>query len=135
MIDIYTLKKKLQTADPSEEFYTISWVKPNVMKAGLSGASFVSGYASTNQYEDFAESFTMYIFHNQEFLKRSKTNIIIQKKYNFLRTRIFGDAFLGSEYEKEVIPAKVWDVTKIGIRSTSLEAIFAWVRNKTNYAS
>ena len=135
MIDIYTFKKKLQKADPSEEFYAISWVKPNIMKAWLSGSSFISGYAATNQYEDFAESFTMYVFHNKEFLKRAKVNNIVQKKYNFLKTRIFWDVFLGSEYEKEVIPKKVWDVTKIGLKSTSLKTIFAWLRANATYTS
>lgn len=128
MIDIYTLKKKLKKADPSEEFYAISWVKPSIMKAWLSGSSFVSGYASTNQYEDFAESFTMYVFHNKEFLKRAQGNTLIQKKYTFLKSRIFWNVFIGSAYEKDVIPKKVWDITKISIKETNLIKIFAWVR-------
>jgi hypothetical protein len=105
------------------------------MKAGLSGTSFVSGYASTNQYEDFAESFTMYVFHNKEFLKRAQTSTFLQKKYTFLRTSVFGDAFLGSAYEKDAVPKKVWDVTKIGLKTTSLETIFAWLRTRTSYTS
>ena len=135
MIDIYTFKKKLQKADPSEEFYAMSWVKPNIMKAWLSGSSFISGYAATNQYEDFAESFTMYVFHNKEFLKRAESNALLQKKYTFLKVSVFGNVFLGSAYEKDVIPKKVWDVTKIGIKSTSLETIFAWIRTNTTYTS
>jgi hypothetical protein len=103
-------------------------VKPSIMKAWLSGSSFVSGYASTNQYEDFAESFTMYVFHNKEFLKRAQGNTLIQKKYTFLKSRIFWNVFIGSAYEKDVIPKKVWDITKISIKETNLIKIFAWVR-------
>ena len=89
MIDIYTLKKRLQKPDPSQAFYAISWVKPDVMKAGLNASSFVSGYAATNQYEDFAESFTLYIFHNNEFLARARNNEVLQQKYDFLKSKIF----------------------------------------------
>jgi hypothetical protein len=67
MIDIYSLKQKNFTPDPSKEFYALSWSEPTVMKSGISSAAFVSGYASTNQYEDFAESFTFYVFHNRAF--------------------------------------------------------------------
>ena len=33
---------------------------------------FVSWYAMTNKYEDFAESFTYYILHNKDFLNKTK---------------------------------------------------------------
>ena len=89
MIDIYTFKKGLKKSDISEEFYTISWKDPTTIKAGVPQTSFVSGYAATNQYEDFAESFTMYIFHNKEFLKRAEKNEYLKRKYNFLKTRVF----------------------------------------------
>ena len=38
-------------------FYQLSWIDINIMKAGLNTKDFVSGYAMTNKYEDFAESF------------------------------------------------------------------------------
>jgi len=89
MIDIYAFKKSLKKSDLSEEFYTISWKDPTTIKAGTSSLSFISGYASTNQYEDFAESFTMYIFHNKEFLKRAENNTYLKEKYTFLKTKVF----------------------------------------------
>ncbi len=89
MIDIYAFRKNLKRADPSEDFYRISWKDATTIKAGIPQKSFVSGYASTNQYEDFAESFTMYIFHNKEFLKRSEDNDYLKRKYNFLKTYVF----------------------------------------------
>lgn len=135
MIDIYALKKSLRKSDPSEEFYRISWKDTVTIKAWVPQTSFVSGYASTNQYEDFAESFTMYIFHNKEFLKRTQENNYLKQKYNFLKTRIFWDAFLLSAYEKNTIPKKVWDTTKIAIRWNNIDTIFAWLNTVTSYKS
>jgi hypothetical protein len=135
MIDIYTFKKNLKKSDISEEFYKISWKDPTTIKAWVPQASFISGYASTNQYEDFAESFTMYIFHNKEFLKRAQQNDYLKQKYNFLKTRVFWDAFLLSAYEQNTVPKKVWDVTKIGIRWNNIEVIFAWIHSLAPYKS
>jgi hypothetical protein len=50
---------------------------------------FVSGYAMTNKYEDFAESLTYYILHNKDFLDKTKTSRILKRKYNFFSFYIF----------------------------------------------
>ena len=55
--DIVYLEKKV-LFDVSDMFYQLSWIDINIMKAGLNTKDFVSGYAMTNKYEDFAESFT-----------------------------------------------------------------------------
>ncbi len=89
MIDIYTFKQGIRKSDISEDFYRISWKDPTTIKAGVPQTSFVSGYASTNQYEDFAESFAMYVFHNKEFSKRAENNEYLKRKYTFLKTRVF----------------------------------------------
>jgi len=133
MIDIYVLKASLRKTDPSEDFYGISWEDTSTIRAWVAQSSFISGYASTNQYEDFAESFAMYIFHNNEFLRRAKQDDILQQKYNFLQSRIFWDAFIGSSYEKNPIPKKVWDVTKIALRWNNLTTVFAWLQFQTPY--
>ncbi len=135
MIDIYSLRKTLKKSDISEEFYQISWKDPSTIKAWVPQSSFVSGYASSNQYEDFAESFAMYIFHNKEFLKRAGQNDFLKQKYNFLKRKIFWDVFLWSAYEKDPVPKKVWDVTKIAIRWNNVETIFAWINTLKPYKS
>jgi hypothetical protein len=76
-------------SDVSEDFYDISWEKPLVKQSGQDSNSFVSGYALTNQYEDFAESFTFYVFHNEEFASRALKNENLRKKYLFFNERIF----------------------------------------------
>lgn len=77
----------------------------------------------------------MYIFHNTEFQKRASENEYLKQKYTFLKTQIFGDAFLGSAYEKETIPKKIWDVTRVTIRETNLDTIFAWIGTINPYRS
>lgn len=91
----------------------------------MSSISFVSGYAATNQYEDFAETFTMYVFHNRELLNRTADSDALKQKYEFLRDRVFKGYFQGTDYEKNPIPETIWDVTKIVIKTNTLQELFA----------
>jgi hypothetical protein len=50
---------------------------------------FVSGYAKTNNPEDFAESFTTYVHAGNIFRERAKSNTYLQQKYDFLKNYIF----------------------------------------------
>lgn len=50
---------------------------------------FISGYALTNDYEDFAESLTMFVLFNEEFEQRAQTNEALEKKYLFLQDFVF----------------------------------------------
>ena len=70
MIDIYYLRGTTKTVDPSLSYYSISWDEPTVMKSKASSKDFISGYAASNQYEDFAEAFAFYVFHSTEFEAR-----------------------------------------------------------------
>ena len=88
-VDIYFLLPTRNGQDPSDSFYAISWEKPLVKKSGAWIKSFVSGYAATNQYEDFAESFTFYVFHNEDFADRALRNESLRKKYLFFMTNLF----------------------------------------------
>lgn len=106
-------------------FYTICWSEATVLRSGVSAAAFVSGYAASNQYEDFAETFAMYVFHNKAFQERALKNSLLQQKYDFLHEYVFGEFFLSSSYEKDTIPAKIWDVTKVVIRENALGDVFS----------
>lgn len=125
MIDIYYLRQKGKNPDPSKDFYALSWSEPTVIRSGISASSFVSGYASTNQYEDFAETFAMYVFHNNAFAEKAENIPVLQAKYDFLRQRVLGDYFVGTSYEQDVVPKSLWDVTKIVIKTDSLRNVFA----------
>jgi hypothetical protein len=37
----------------------------------------------TNKYEDFAESFTYYVLHNDDFKNKSTKSKILKKKYDY----------------------------------------------------
>lgn len=77
---------------------------------------FVSGYAMTNKYEDFGESFTFFLFHNDEFAKRAKQSKTLQAKYTFFQKYVFPNKeFVGTGFELDRIPKYNWDSTKIPI--------------------
>ncbi len=116
VVDINRLVATTFTSDVSEEFYAISFDIHGEKKKGLGIDDFVSWYALTNRYEDFAESFAFYILHNQEFKRRSIKNTTLEKKYRFFADRIFSDwRFQGTTFETDSISEYVWDVTKIPI--------------------
>lgn len=89
-VDVYVLTaRSRRIPDPSLDFYRISWESVNVKRSSESMSSFVSGYAATNQYEDFAESLTFYVFHNSVFYDRALKNESLRQKYLFLQGTVF----------------------------------------------
>lgn len=102
--------------DPSEGFYKISWIDYNIKKKWAKLEDFVSWYALTNKYEDFAECFGFYVFHNEEFLKRAKNNEKLLDKYNFLKNKVFTwIEFRDTTFWAKRIASYNWDTTKIPI--------------------
>lgn len=98
IVDIFYLKKGF-FSDPSDVFYAISWESFNTKKKGQKITNFISGYALSNKYEDFAESFSFYVFHNEDFAKRAKKDSILQKKYDFFGSYVFEkEAFVGTSF-------------------------------------
>lgn len=115
IVDIFYLKKGF-FADPSDIFYNLSWESFNTKKKGQKIANFVSGYGLSNKYEDFAESFAFYVFHNEDFQKRAKKDAILQKKYDFFSSYVFEkDTFVGTSFEVDSLKPYNWDTTKIQI--------------------
>jgi Putative zinc-binding metallo-peptidase len=115
-LDIYVLVPKKKQADPSNEYYMISWSNPTVKRIGQTMSSFVSGYAATNQYEDFAESFVFYVFQNQTFLDRAMKNDDLRQKYLFFQKYVFPNGtFVDTNFALGKVPSYVWDSTKIQI--------------------
>ena len=124
IVDIYYLQRSGITRDLSHTYYEISWEDVDTQKSGASSSDFISWYATTNQYEDFAEAFTFFLFHNEEFLRRSQESWALQKKYDFLRGHVFGDYYQWSSFEKDPIPSYIWDTTKVGLKEWSREKAF-----------
>lgn len=75
--------------DKSVEFYNISWIREDRMKNAATKMDFVSGYAMTDPFEDFAESYAYYILHGSEFKKLALYNDALKQKYNYLKNEVF----------------------------------------------
>ena len=112
--------------DASLGFYTISWHSTHEKKKGSHKHDFISGYAATNPFEDFAESFVAYVLHGEDFRTRAAANPALNEKYNFLKYTVFE----GVEYasEKTAMQKKVvWDVTQM---PADIEGFFAGKNKK-----
>jgi hypothetical protein len=45
----------------------------------------------TNKYEEFAETFTYYVLHNDDFLKKAENSKLLKEKYSYFQNYIFKD--------------------------------------------
>ena len=114
-LDLYYFSKN-PFGDISEDFYAISWDSTKTMKRGQTQTDFVSGYAMTNKYEDFAETLTYYMFHNADFQKKAQNSGALYFKYTFLRDNLFkDDSFVWTDFSNEKVKNYYWDITKIDI--------------------
>lgn len=115
-VDMYTFIKTSRRTDASDIFYAISWQNKNTKKPNEILDNFISGYAASNQYEDFAESFTFFMFHNSDFAYRAMKNESLRQKYLFFTEYVFPDGnFSGTDFRIGNIPGYFWDTTKIPI--------------------
>lgn len=115
-VDLYILRASKNQADPSNDFYKISWQSTLVKHSDSSILDFVSGYAASNKYEDFAESFVYYIFHNDNFYEKAMKNDILRQKYLFFADYVFVKwEFQWMSFSLNLEPNYLWDTTKISI--------------------
>jgi len=89
--------------DPSVEFYNISWEREDKLLGGATKYDFVSGYAMSDPFEDFAESYAYYVLHGNAFRKLTLHNDKLAQKYDFLKNKVFN----GMEYENGMDEEKV----------------------------
>ncbi len=88
-------RKKVFSDDPSVAFYSVSWKDSKTMWKGNSSLDFVSGYAMSDPFEDFAESYNFYLLHGSQFKYLSSFNARLARKYAYIRDVIFH----GEEFE------------------------------------
>lgn len=98
--------------DLSVRFYGISWQDSTTRLQTSQDADFVSGYARSSAFEDFAESYTFYRLHGEKFRAAVEGSDALRRKYNFLRWQVFG----GQEFQTEKLastfePGNIWDTT------------------------
>jgi len=102
----------IPTDDLSAQFYGLSWQDAKTQKFSATKKDFISGYAMSDPFEDFAESFIAYVLHGDDFRALTKESRILAKKYDFLKKHVFAHA----EYESDRAMQdgkRVWDVTLV----------------------
>lgn len=127
-LDLYILKK-VNWIDISDYFYDISWDDIKIMKPWLTQEDFVSGYAMTNRYEDFAESFTYFTLHNEDFNEKAKKSSYLKAKYDFFSNYVFDSKEFNDLWiirNDSEIKDYYRDITKI---SYTLENFLQYLKN------
>lgn len=105
-------KSTVLTDDPSYRFYRLSWLDSNTQKPNLKPSDFVSGYAQSNAFEDFAESFLLYRLHGEKFRSSAQKSSILYQKYEFFKHFVFEEQEFQTEKDSPLISfPHIWDVT------------------------
>jgi hypothetical protein len=86
---------RLYTSDPSVDFYSYSWAGNSLRVMDL--PSFVSSYGTSDPFEDFAESFALYVMQNQTFDIWKSEDFVLSQKYQFINELFDGRVFPSSE--------------------------------------
>ncbi len=104
---------------PIAAFFSISWTEADVLKREAKKTDFASGYAMSDAFEDFAETFALYVLHRDAFEVRAKTNTAMAAKLEWMKTNLpSAEHILGTSrytWEKTV----PWDVTKLPMTLTA----------------
>lgn len=100
--------------DPSLDFYHLSW-KDDKTKSNLALRSdFVSGYAMSSPFEDFAESYLFYRLHGEKFRQITHYSKVLAAKYDFMKTKVFnGEEFQTRKAENGFLHNLIWDATLV----------------------
>lgn len=105
-------KNRIYEGDPSLEFYRLSWENERARKRTASNFDFVSGYAMSDPFEDFAESYVYYVLHNADFKAKTQTSDVMLAKYRFMKDVVFqGKEYATGAYKSEDLNRRPWDIT------------------------
>jgi len=99
--------------DHSLIFYKLSFLSSNVKRPSIYVKDFVSWYALTDVFEDFAESFNMFLNHNYVFKQMAKESNILQKKYLFLNIILKWKYLKSDKNFNYKYGFRPWDSTKM----------------------
>ena len=99
--------------DPSVNFYAINWSTDTTQSSSASPLDFTSGYAGSDSFEDFAESFNAFVTQGEAFRLIASKHPALQKKYNFISTLLYdgGDFVSGVNAEQLNQNPRVYDTT------------------------
>jgi hypothetical protein len=98
---------------PAAQFFAISWTTSKTPKATNQKGDFVTGYAASDAFEDFAETFATYVLERPSMEARAKDNAAIAAKLDWMIEYLPLPAnLLGTPqytWDKKV----PWDATKL----------------------
>lgn len=106
----------LYNNDLSLGFYQISWADETELKEETDPLDFVSGYAMSDPFEDFAESYNFYRLNGANFRYLAASNEALEAKYLFLKENVFQ----GQEFGLEELPSADLPVTERKYDATKL---------------
>lgn len=92
--------------DLSLTFYKISWTSETSRKTDTTELDFVSTYATTDPFEDFAETYTYYRLHGPEFRELAVADTALASKYDFMRDAVFEGKEFG--VDSKDIAVDIW---------------------------
>ena len=103
--------------DPSIQFYKLSRDWEKVRKAWSKSQDFVSWYAMSDPFEDYAESFNMYINHKNLFLAMTRSSNILRQKYDIIDKQFWTKYFFEDNETTKKVEAspfwRPWDSTRM----------------------
>lgn len=98
--------------DKSLRFYRISWENETTLKEDVKKTNFVTGYAMTDPFEDFAETYNYYVLHGQQFKQMAKYDKTLRRKYIYMKYFVFeGQEFNFDPYTEGNKVARNYDST------------------------
>lgn len=110
----YDGKVPILEDDPSYKYYRISWKDSKTRKEDSQIQDFVTGYAMSNVFEDFAEHYLFYRLHGEKFRKLAEHSEVLQAKYDFFKTYVFRRKEYQLEKEsKSIVAGSIWDATLV----------------------
>lgn len=101
----------LYTTDPSIDFYQISWENETTLKKTANNFDFVSGYAMSDPFEDFAETYTYYVLHNADFKALTASSPDLYAKYHFMKYKVFNGVEFDTGDDEVSMNNRPWDTT------------------------
>jgi hypothetical protein len=96
--------------DISLMYYKISWNHKHI-KPNSSYLDFVGGYSKHDMFEDFSESFLLYIKHGKYFRQLALSNKKLRKKYMFFKNYVFNGKEFNTGKTQTNLNKRHWDIT------------------------
>ncbi len=106
-------KTQVFSNDPSVSFYSISWKSNQEQHQGSTKRDFVSGYAMSDPFEDFAESYVFYVLSGRTFRTMLPSSPKLEQKYKFLQEIVFQGREFDTGVPASDTETRVYDATKI----------------------